>query len=59
MRFRDFVLQQVGKGSRCMQACLGRASTCNSVSISWFISSLFIIRVPFSLLFGFSKGVLK
>ena len=26
---------------------------------SWFISSLFIIRVPFFLLFGFSKGALK
>ena len=26
---------------------------------TWFISSLFIIRVPFFLLFGFSKGALK
>ena len=25
----------------------------------WFVSSLFIIRVPFFLLFGFSKGALQ
>ena len=25
----------------------------------WFLSSPFIIRVPFFLLFGFSKGALK
>ena len=27
--------------------------------IPWFLSSLFIIRVPFFLLFGSSKGALK
>ena len=26
---------------------------------TWFLSSLFIVRVPFFLLFGFSKGALK
>ena len=28
-------------------------------TVSWFLSSPFIIRVPFFLLFGFSKGTLK
>ena len=27
--------------------------------MAWFLSRLFIIRVPFFLLFGFSKGALK
>ena len=29
------------------------------VEVSWFLSSPFIIRVPFFLLVGFSKGALK
>ena len=34
-------------------------SPSSSPTITWFLSSPFLIRVPFSLPFGFSKGALK
>ena len=30
-----------------------------NTAVTWFLSSPFIIRVPFFLLFGFGKGALK